>query len=79
MPTTAIATVLSGIIGLLLGHFLTRSWQLQQWKLENRKAEYRELLSKLSAGLTAALYYSSWSDTAGREESIKAENAATSG
>jgi hypothetical protein len=78
MSTTTIATILSGIIGLLLGHFPSRSWQLQQWKLENRKAEYRELLSKLSAGFTAALYLLQLQRYCRARESIKAENAATS-
>jgi len=78
VSTGVVATILGGLLGLMLGHFLTRSWQLQQWKLENRKAEYRELLSKLSAAFTAALHYGCWSDTAGREESVKIENAVTS-
>jgi hypothetical protein len=33
---------------VLIGAWLTRSWQRKQWILEGKKAEYRELLSTLS-------------------------------
>jgi hypothetical protein len=36
------------LIGLLVGHILTRSWQRQQWLMDNKKQEYRELLSAIS-------------------------------
>jgi len=36
------------LAGLLLGHLLLRSWQREQWILDSRKAEFRELLSALS-------------------------------
>jgi hypothetical protein len=36
--------------GVLIGAWLTRSWQRKQWVLENKKAEYRELISTLSQG-----------------------------
>jgi hypothetical protein len=75
--SASLATILGGIVGLLIGHYLTRSWQLKQWKLENRRAEYRELLSKLSAGYTAAMSYGEWSTTEGREDVAKTEKAAT--
>jgi hypothetical protein len=39
---------LSGLLGVILGAFLTRSWQRKQWLLDNKKAEYRELISILS-------------------------------
>jgi hypothetical protein len=35
-------------VGLLVGHFLLRSWQREQWLLDSRKAEFRELMSALS-------------------------------
>ncbi len=39
---------LSGLLGVSLGAYLTRSWQRKQWLLDSKKAEYRELLSVLS-------------------------------
>jgi len=41
-------SALGPLIGVGLGAFFTRSWQRKQWVLENKKAEYRELLSVLS-------------------------------
>lgn len=39
---------LSGLLGVILGAYLTRSWQRKQWLLDSKKAEYRELISALS-------------------------------
>lgn len=39
---------LSGLLGVILGAYLTRSWQRKQWLLDSKKAEYQELLSVLS-------------------------------
>jgi hypothetical protein len=39
---------LSGLLGVIIGAYLTRSWQRKQWLLDSKKAEYRELLSVLS-------------------------------
>lgn len=75
--SSSTATVLSALIGLLVGHVLTRRWQFEQWKLENRKAEYRQLLSALSAGYMATVSYRQWSTTEGREEVAKVQMAAT--
>jgi hypothetical protein len=36
------------LAGIGIGHYLTRSWQKKQWTLDNKKAEYRELISTLS-------------------------------
>jgi hypothetical protein len=36
------------LVGLLLGHYLIRSWQRMQWLLDSRKQEFRELMSALS-------------------------------
>jgi hypothetical protein len=36
------------LVGVLIGAWLTRSWQRKQWELDSRKAEYRELISTLS-------------------------------
>jgi hypothetical protein len=36
------------LLGVLIGAWLTRSWQRKQWVLDSKKAEYRELISTLS-------------------------------
>jgi hypothetical protein len=36
------------IVGILAGHYLTRSWQRRQWLADNRKDEYRKLLAGLN-------------------------------
>ena len=36
------------LIGVLIGSWLTRSWQRKQWVLDSKKTEYRELISTLS-------------------------------
>jgi hypothetical protein len=36
------------LIGILVGHILTRSWQQKQWMLDRRKEEWRELLTTLT-------------------------------
>jgi hypothetical protein len=41
-----------GVAGALLGHYLTRSWQREQWRIDRRTEEYRELVSALSAVFT---------------------------
>jgi hypothetical protein len=54
-----IALVLWGaagpLVGILIGHYLTRSWQQKQWLLDRRKEEWRELMTALSGSLSAAL------------------------
>lgn len=36
------------LVGVVIGAWLSRSWQRKQWELDGKKAEYRELLSTLS-------------------------------
>jgi hypothetical protein len=36
------------MVGIVVGHLLTRSWQREQWILDSRKEEFRELLSTLT-------------------------------
>ena len=36
------------LVGVLIGAGLTHSWQRKQWVLENKKAEWRELINTLS-------------------------------
>jgi hypothetical protein len=45
-----IAKAWSGVgplVGVFVGAWLSRSWQRKQWVMDNRKAEYRELISGL--------------------------------
>lgn len=44
----AIWGVVAPFLGVLAGSFLTSWWQHKQWVLDNKKQEYRELLSALS-------------------------------
>jgi hypothetical protein len=41
------------LAGIFVGHLLTRSWQREQARLDNVKAEYRELLSALADAYTS--------------------------
>jgi hypothetical protein len=51
-PTlTLVLSIWAGVgplVGLMVGHYLIRSWQTRQWILDARKIEFRELLSALS-------------------------------
>lgn len=40
--------VIAPLLGILVGHYLTRSWQQKQWMLDRRKEEWRELLTTLT-------------------------------
>jgi hypothetical protein len=43
------------IVGILLGHFLTRSWQRKQWLRDKRNEEWHELLTALAESLRVSL------------------------
>lgn len=45
------------LVGIAFGHWLSRSWQFKQWKLENRRQEYREVLSALAVAYTMMQRY----------------------
>lgn len=45
----AVWAALGPLIGVIVGGLLTAWWQRRQWILDNKKAEYRELLDALSA------------------------------
>ena len=34
--------------GIVVGHLLTRSWQRKQWLLDNKKQEYKKLITLLT-------------------------------
>lgn len=54
MDQSSIALIAAafGVGGVLMGHYLTRSWQREQWLLDRRKEEYRELICALSTVFT---------------------------
>ncbi len=46
---TPLWTLLGVIVGAAISPYLTARWQHRQWVLDNKKAEYRELLDALHA------------------------------
>ena len=36
------------LVGILIGHYLVRSWQRRQWLADNQKEEYRRVLAGLN-------------------------------
>jgi hypothetical protein len=46
--TLLIWSAIGPLAGIVIGHALTRSWQRKQWVLDNKKQEYRELLTTLT-------------------------------
>jgi len=36
------------LVGILIGHYLVRSWQKRQWLADNQKEEYRKVLAGLN-------------------------------
>jgi len=52
--STIVLTVWSALgplVGILIGHRISKAWQKQQWVLENKKEEYREVIAALSSAL----------------------------
>jgi len=61
--TLAVATVgIAGTLcGVLIGHFLTRSWQRKQWLQDRRKEEFRELMTYLLKALRSMAMFGMYS------------------
>jgi hypothetical protein len=51
--------IVGALGGIVAGHFLTRSGQHDQWLRDNRKQEYRELLTSLAAAYMHIVQYGS--------------------
>jgi hypothetical protein len=47
----AIWATIGPLVGIVAGHYLTRSWQREQWLLDQRKNEIRELIAALDDSL----------------------------
>jgi hypothetical protein len=45
------------LIGIVLGHFLTRSAQHRQWLRDNRKEEFREVVTAMSQFIVGHMAY----------------------
>jgi hypothetical protein len=45
------------LAGIVIGHFLTRSSQHEQWLRDNCKQEFRELISALAEAAVEHLFY----------------------
>jgi hypothetical protein len=43
------------VVGIFIGHRLTRDWQKKQWILDNKKEEYRDVIHTLSSALTTLM------------------------
>jgi len=43
--------VVGPLVGVVIGAWLSRSWQRKQWVLDSKKAEYRELIGALSRSI----------------------------
>lgn len=50
--------VIAPLVGILVGHYLSRSWQQKQWMQDRRKEEWRELLSVLTRSFVTISKYS---------------------
>jgi hypothetical protein len=61
------------LAGLLIGHYLVRSWERRRWLADNRKEEYRRLLTALNKLniLTIDWHRSDLSDRAAKVQPIK--------
>jgi len=55
--TTALISLVSVIVGILLSHSLTRSGQKTQWILEQRKLEGRELIGAITEHYDAIMFH----------------------
>jgi hypothetical protein len=63
-------TAIGPLLGVFVGAFLTRSWDKKKWMNDNRKEEYRELMSSLTEAATAMMkrWYPATINTVTREE-----------
>src|SRR6266566_4378168 len=43
------------LVGILVAHYLLRSWQRRQWQADNRIQEWRELIATLMSSFTTIL------------------------
>ena len=46
---------LSPLIGILVGHVLTRSWQIRQWRMDRRWQDYQAVMTAITSAYMAIL------------------------
>lgn len=76
---SAVWAVVAPLVGIFLGHYLTRSWQREQWLRDCRKEEFRELLTTFTrsyATLVPLSMPSAKLDTAGQRAITEASVSA---
>ena len=60
-PTlTLVLSIWAGVgpfAGLLFGHYLIKKWQREQWLLDSRKVEFRELLTALNDAIVHLMMF----------------------
>lgn len=66
-------SVLGPLVGIAIGSYLTTHSQKTHWVLDNRRAEYRKLLSTLTRSYSGIVNIYSRGLISGRDE-LKAEN-----
>jgi hypothetical protein len=47
--------VISPLIGIIVGHVLSRSWQLKQWQMERRWQDYQAVMTAITSAYMAIL------------------------
>jgi hypothetical protein len=62
MEQTTVTLIVGGLgifgtlAGVVSGHFLSRSWQREQWLLDKRREEYRELINLIAGAYTTFIH-----------------------
>jgi hypothetical protein len=49
-------SVFAPLVGILVGHYLSRSWQREQWFRDKRSEDYQAVLSATVAAYTAIVW-----------------------
>jgi hypothetical protein len=53
----AVVGITGTLGGVVLGQWMSRSWQREQWLLDNRKQEFHELVSALTSTVVDVIVY----------------------
>ncbi|HLY40456.1 MAG TPA: hypothetical protein VKR52_04540 [Terracidiphilus sp.] len=53
----AIWGAIGPLAGILVGHWLSRSWQREQWELDCRKEEFKELIFAIGSATIELMMY----------------------
>ncbi len=47
--------VASPLLGIIIGHVLSRSWQLEQWRMDRRWQDYQAVMTAVTSAYTAMI------------------------